>query len=66
MDWFEILEINVGKRKSEDVCLVVFKVWFSNFSSKEETMRKIHDWNVAELVYWIIVYQTHELGIYFA
>ena len=47
MDWCKILEVNLGN--NEYICSELFKVWFSNFPLKEETMNNILNRNVAEL-----------------
>ena len=49
MDRYEISEVNLGKNGS--ICFEVFEVWVINFSLKEETMRNIHNQNVAELAH---------------
>ena len=54
MDWYEILEVNLSK--NEYICFELFEVWFLNFPLKEETMKNILNWNVAELARWIIVF----------
>ena len=56
MDQYEISEVNLGK--NEYICFVLFEVWVLNFSLKEETMRTIHNQNVAELVHYIIIFYT--------
>ena len=38
-----------------------FEFWFLNFSLKEETMRNIHNWIVAQWARCIIVFHTQEL-----
>ena len=53
MDRYEISEANLGK--NEYTCFELFEVWFLNFSLKEETMKNIHNQNVAELAHCIIV-----------
>ena len=62
MDQYEVLELNLGK--NEYIYFELFEVWVLIFSLKEETMRNIHNQNVAELAHYTIVY-THELGTYF-
>ena len=49
MDRYEISEVNLGK--NEYICFNFFEVWVLNFSLKEETMKNIHNQNVAELVH---------------
>ena len=49
MDRYEISEVNLGKSKY--TCSELFEVWVSNFSLKEETMKNIHNRNVAELAH---------------
>ena len=56
MDQYEISEVNLGK--NEYICFELFDVWVLNFSLKEETMRTIHNQNVAELVHCIIIFYT--------
>ena len=63
MDWYEISEVNLGK--SEYICFELFKVSVLNFSLKEETMKNIHNQNVAELVHYAIVFYMQELGTCF-
>ena len=63
MDQYEILEVNLGK--SEYIYFELFEVWVLIFSLQEETMRNIHNQNVAELGHYTIVFYTHELGTYF-
>ena len=63
MDWYEISEVNLGK--SEYICFELFEVWVLNFSLKEETMKNIHNQNVAELTHYIIVFYTQESGTCF-
>ena len=60
MDRYEISEVNLGK--SEYICFGLFEVWVLNFSLKEETMKNIHNQNVAELAHYIIVFYTQGLG----
>ena len=52
MDRYEISEVNLGKSKY--TCSELFEVWVSNFSLKEETMKNIHNRNVAESAHYII------------
>ena len=59
MDWYEI-SVNLGK--SEYICFELFEVYVLNFSLKEESMKNIHNQNVAELVHYIIVFYTQESG----
>ena len=63
MDRYEISVVNLGK--SEYNCFELFEVWVLNFSLKEETMKNIHNQNVAELAHYIIVFYTQELGTCF-
>ena len=46
MDQYEILEVNLGKK--EYICFELFEVWVLSFSLKEETMRNIHNRNMAK------------------
>ena len=63
MDRYEISGVNLGKR--EYICFDLFDVWVLNFSLKEETMKNIHNQNMAELVHYIIVFSTQGLGTCF-
>ena len=54
MDWYEILDVNLGKNKY--ICFELFQVWFLDFPLKEETMKNILNQNVAELARWTIVF----------
>ena len=63
MDQYEILEVNLGK--NEYIYFELFEVWVLIFSLKEETMRNIHNQNVAELAHYIIVFYTQESGTCF-
>ena len=63
MDRYEIAEVNLGK--SEYICSELFEVYVLNFSLKEETMKNIHNQNMAELAHYIIVFYTQRLGICF-
>ena len=63
MDRYEISEVNLGKNKY--ICFELFEVWVLHFSLKEETMKKIHNQNVAELAHYIIVFYTQGLGTCF-
>ena len=56
MDQYEISEVNLGK--NEYICFELFEAWVLNFSLKEETMKTIHNQNVAELVHYIIIFYT--------
>ena len=60
---YEILEVNLGK--NEYICFDLFEVCFLVFSSKEETMRNIHNRNAAELAYCIIFFLMQEICTYF-
>ena len=53
---YEISEVNLDK--SEYIYFKLFKVSVFNFSLKDETMKDIHNQNVAELVHYIIVFYT--------
>ena len=46
------------------MCFELFEVWISDFSLKEETMRNIHNQNVAELAHWIIIFYMQDLGAF--
>ena len=61
MDRFEISEVNLGKR--EYICFELFEVWVLYLSLKEETMKNIHNQDVAELAHYIIVFYTQGLGL---
>ena len=63
MDQYEISKVNLDKRKY--ICFELFEVWVLNLSLKEETIKNIHNQNVAELVHYIIVFYTQELGTCF-
>ena len=63
MDLYDISEVNLGK--NEYICFELFEVWVLNFSLKEETMKNIHNQNVAELVHYRAVLCTKELGTCF-
>ena len=63
MDRYEISEVNLDK--SEYICFELFEVWVLIFSLKEETMKNIHNQNVAELAQYIIVFYTQESGTCF-
>ena len=54
MDRYEISEVSSGK--NEYIYFELFKVWFSIFSFKEETMKNIHNRNVPESAHWKIVF----------
>ena len=54
MDWYEILEVNLGK--NEYLCLKLFEVLFLIFSLKNETMKSIFNRNATELARWIPVF----------
>ena len=56
MDWYEILEINLGKNKY--ICFELFEVSFLNFPLKGKTMRNILNQNVTKLERCAIVFQT--------
>ena len=47
MDRYEISEVNLDK--NEYIYFKLFDVWVLTFSLKEETMKNIHNQNVAEL-----------------
>ena len=63
MDQYEISKVNLDKRKY--ICFELFEVWVLNLSLKEETIKNIHNQNVAELVHYIIVFYTQESGTCF-
>ena len=63
MDQYKISVINLGK--NEFICYKFFEVWFLSFSLKEETMKNIHNQNMAELTHCIRVFLRQELGICF-
>ena len=63
MDQYEILEVNLSK--NEYICFELFEVWALNLSLKEETMKNIHNENVAELAHYMIVFYTQGLGTCF-
>ena len=63
MDRYEISEVNLGK--SEYTCFELFEVQVLNFYLKEETMKNIHNQNVAEIAHYIIVFYTQGLGTCF-
>ena len=63
MDQYEISEVNLGK--NEYICYGFLELRVLNFFQKEETMRNIHNQNVAELAHCIIVYYIQELGTCF-
>ena len=63
MDRYEISEVNLSK--SEYICFELFEVWALNLSLKEETMKNIHNQNVAELAHYIIVFYKQGLGACF-
>ena len=63
MDRYEISEVNSGKNKY--ICFELFEVLILNRSSKEETMRNIHNQNVAKLVHCIIAIYTQKLATCF-
>ena len=67
MDQYEILEVNLGKK--EYICFELFEVWVLSFSLKEETMRNIHNRNMAKfsnsLLYAGIRYLLCRFGIFF-
>ena len=52
MGQYETLEVNLGDSKC--ICFEHSEVWVLNFSLKEETMKNIHNQNVAELAHYII------------
>ena len=60
MDRYEISEVTLGKSKF--ICFELFEVWVLNFPLKEETMRNIHNKNVAESVHYMTVFYTQGLG----
>ena len=64
MDQYEISKVNLDKRKY--ICFELFEVWVLNLSLKEETIKNIHNQNVAELVHYIIVFYTQESGTCFS
>ena len=64
MDQYEILEVNLGK--NEYIYFELFEVWVLIFSLKEETMRNIHNQNVAELAHYIIVFYKQGKGTCFS
>ena len=47
MDRYEISEANL--EKNEYICFELFKIWVLNFSLEKETMRNVHNQNMAEL-----------------
>ena len=49
MDLYETSEVNLGK--NEYICFNLSEVWILNLSIKEDTMRNIHNQNVAELAH---------------
>ena len=59
MDLYEISEAYLSK--SEYICFELFEVW----ALKKETIKNIHDQNVAELMHYIIVFCTQGLGTCF-
>ena len=63
MDQYEISKVNLDKRKY--ICFELFEVWVLNLSLKEETIKNIHNQNVAELVHYIIVFYTQESSTWF-
>ena len=63
MDLYEISEVNLGK--SECICFKFFEVWVLYLSFKEETMKNIHNQNVADLAHYLIVFFTQGLGTCF-
>ena len=63
MGRYEISEVNLDRKRY--IWFEFFEVWVFNFSLKEETMRNIHNWNVAELAHGIIVFYRQELGTCF-
>ena len=63
MDWYGISEVNLGKSKY--ICFELVEVKVLHFSSKEETMKNIHNQNVAELTHYIIVFYMQESGTSF-
>ena len=63
MDRYEISGVNLSK--SEYICFKIFEVWALNLSLKEETMKNIHNQNVAELAHYIIVFYMQRLGTCF-
>ena len=60
MDRYEKSEVNVSK--SEYIFFELFEVWALNLFLKEETVKNIHNQNVAELAYYIIAFYTQGLG----
>ena len=60
MDRYEKSEVNVSK--SEYIFFELFEVWALNLFLKEETVKNIHNQNVAELAYYIIPFYTQGLG----
>ena len=52
MDLYDISEAYLSK--SEYICFELFEVW----ALKKETLKNIHDLNVAELVHYIIHTKT--------
>ena len=63
MDRYEISGVNLSKIKY--ICFELFEVWALNLSLKEETMKNIHNQNVAELAHYIIVFYMQGLGTCF-
>ena len=63
MGRYEISEVNLDS--SRYIWFEFFEVWVFNFSLKEETIRNIHNQNVAELAHGIIVFYTQEVGTCF-
>ena len=58
MDQYEISKVNLGKNKY--ICFGLFATWILTFffKKKEETMRNIHNQDVAELAHYIVVFYT--------
>ena len=63
MDRYEILEVNLSK--SGYICFELFEFCALNLSLKQETMKNIHNQNVAELAHDIIVFYMQGLGTSF-
>ena len=63
MDLYEISEVNLGKSKY--ICFKFLEVWVLYLSFKEETMKNIHNQNVADLAHYLIVFFTQGLGTCF-
>ena len=64
MDRYEISKVNLGKSLKSLKIYLFWAFWSLSlkFFLKEEMMKNINNQNLAELVHYIIIFYTQELG----